>query len=106
MSIFPEGDYRRLGKEWYIASDEGNVVLYNGKNQNARMTLQQCEDACTQTDGCHSFAHCPRDYNRCWLKDRILTGNEPTIYKYYCSTYFREGILSIFQKNICSYIRP
>ena len=64
------------------------------------MTLQQCKDACTQTDDCHNFGHCPRDQNKCWLRDRILTGNEPTKYKHYCSTYYsKTGILSSYKKS-------
>ena len=85
-------EYVRLGQEWYVAADEGKSVLFNGKADPFPLTLQQCENACTQTDGCNSFAHCPRHQNRCWLTDRVLTGNEPTKYKYYCSTYYKKGI--------------
>ena len=95
-----EVEYARLGQEWYVASDEGKPVLYNGKEDPYPMTLQQCEHACSQTDGCNSFAHCPRHQNRCWLKDRVFTGNEPTMYKYYCSTYYKTGITSLFPNNL------
>ena len=93
-------EYVRLGQEWYVAADEGNNVLFNGKMDNWPMTLQQCENACTQTDSCNSFAHCPRHQNRCWLTDRVLTGNEPTKYKYYCSTYYKKGIRAVLLKTL------
>ena len=89
-----ELEYARLGHEWYVATDEGNPVFLNGKTDNYPMTLKQCETACTQTEGCNSFSHCPRHQNRCWLKDRVLTGGEPTKYKHYCSTYYKPGIIS------------
>ena len=82
----------------YIAVDEGNRMLFNGKDQNAHMTLQQCEEACTQTHGCRSFAHCPNDYNRCYLYDRRFTGSEPTVHQGYCTTYFKTG--NLFQYRI------
>ena len=95
-----EGGYARLGQEWYVGADQGNNVPFNGKLDNWPMTLQQCGDACDQTDGCNSFAHCPRHQNRCWLTDKVYKGNEPTKYKYYCSTYYKTGIRSLFPNNI------
>ena len=93
-------EYVRLGQEWYVATDDGNPVFLNGKPDNYPMTLQQCENACTKTDGCNSFTHCPRHQNRCWLKDRVLTGGEPTKYNHYCSTYYKPGIGSQLPNNI------
>ena len=95
-----EGGYARLGQEWYVGADQGNNVPFNGKLDNWPMTLQQCEDACDQTDGCNSFAHCPRHQNRCWLTDKVYNGNEPTKHNDYCSTYYKTGIRSLLPNNI------
>ena len=100
LLVGPGVQYARLGQEWYVATVEGNPVLYNGKEDPYPMTLQQCENACTQTDGCNSFAHCPRHQNRCWLKDRVFKGKEPTKYKYYCSTYYKKGISALLPNNL------
>ena len=64
--------------------------MLNGVNGTPHLTLQECENACSTTAGCYSLAHCPHDYNRCWLKGKMFTGSEPTTWKYYCSTYYRE----------------
>ena len=93
--------YELLGEEWYIAADEGSVVLLNGQDGTPYMSLEQCEDACTDTDGCNSISHCPRDIDRCYLRGGIFTGSEPTIYKYYCSSYYKitaEGISPPFRR--------
>ena len=86
-----KGVYKLLGKDLWVAVDEGNSVLLNGIDGTPGMTLGECEQACTDTADCNSFAHCPNDVNRCWMKDRVFKGNEPTKYKYYCSTFYREG---------------
>ena len=104
LLVGPGVQYARLGQEWYVATVEGNPVLYNGKEDPYPMTLQQCENACTQTDGCNSFAHCPRHQNRCWLKDRVFKGKEPTKYKYYCSTYYKKGISALLPNNLFIFI--
>ena len=94
-----EVEYARLGQEWYVAANEGNPILFNGKQDNWPMTLEQCENACTHIDGCNSFAHCPRDENRCWLMDKVFKGNEPTTANSTCSTYYKKGIRAILLKK-------
>ena len=92
--------YARLGLEWYVAEDQGENVRMNGLDSSSSMTLQQCENACTHIDGCNSFAHCPRDENRCWLMDKVFKGNEPTTANSTCSTYYKKGIRAILLKNL------
>ena len=84
-----------LGEEWYAAADEGSVVLLDGEDGTPHMSLQQCEDACTETNGCNSIAHCPRDVNRCYLRDGVFTGSEPTNYNYYCISYYKRNVEGI-----------
>jgi len=78
--------YKLLGdKDDHVAIDEGNDVLYNGKGGFFVNMLQECEDACTETKGCHSFAYC--ENTSCWLKDKVFNGDEKTKYKR-CATYY------------------
>ena len=76
--------------------------MLNGVAGTPDLTLKECEDACSTTDGCYSFAHCPRDDNRCWMSNKRFTGGEPTVWKYYCSTYYKqiEGILYVLRNAI------
>jgi len=79
--------YKLLGnQDNHTAVDEGNTVLYNGKVGFIVSNIEACEDACTETEGCHSFAYC---HNRsCWLKDKAdFTGSEKTRFNY-CATYY------------------
>ena len=56
-------------------------------------TQAQCEEICDNTENCKSFSYDP-DKQKCYLKERELTGNEPqikrwnvyTVYKY-CGGY-------------------
>jgi len=78
--------YKRLGnKNDYVAVDEGNEVLYNGKGGFFVNSLGDCEDACSKTEGCHSFAFCIN--KSCWLKDKVFNGDEKTKKKG-CATYY------------------
>jgi len=78
--------YTRLGnKNDYVAVDEGNEVLYNGKGGFFVNSLGDCEDACSKTEGCHSFAFCLN--KSCWLKDKVFNGDEETKLKG-CATYY------------------
>ena len=97
-----EGDgleYALLGPEWYVAEDQGKTVHLNGLVSSSSMTLKQCENACTHTDGCNSFSHCPRDEDRCQLMDGVFKGNEPTIVNSTCSTYYKKGIRAVLPKT-------
>jgi len=89
-------EYSMLGNnDKSVAADEGNAVYFevNGQlvNGNYHMELSECEEVCTTTEGCNSFAYCPYDYNRCWLKDKAFTGNEVTRYHGWCSTYYADN---------------
>merc|ERR1719357_1067772 len=90
--------YSLLGnRENFVATDLGNAVYseVNGHlvNGNYLMELSECEEVCTTTEGCNSFYYCiyPDDYNRCWLKDKVFTGNEATRHHGYCSTYYADN---------------
>ena len=64
-----------------VAKDEGNYVgHYTGAS------LDECKTHCHGKSSCRSFAYCPG--NSCWLKDLILSGNEPTKQAYACTTYY------------------
>merc|ERR1719193_2336970 len=90
--IQPSSVYQMLGdKDDYVARDEGNEVKYygrgfvNGKGGFFVNALEECEDACTETEGCHSFAYCGS--KSCWLKDKVFNGDEATKQKG-CATYY------------------
>jgi len=79
--------YKLLGdKDDRTAFDEGNTVLYKGKEGFFVSNFEACEDACTETEGCHSFAYCHN--GSCWLKDKAdFTGSERTKFNN-CATYY------------------
>jgi len=84
--------YQMLGdKDDYVARDEGNEVKYygrgfvNGKGGFFVNAYEDCEDACTETEDCHSFAYCGN--KSCWLKDKVFNGDEATTRKG-CATYY------------------
>jgi len=69
-----------------VAVDEGNTVPYKGKEGFFVSNIEECKDACTETEGCHSFAYCHS--RSCWLKDKAdFTGSEETKRKL-CATYY------------------
>jgi len=78
-----EPTYKMLGRPLYVAVNEGRHL-----RAAPWKTLAQCKALCDGTRGCNSLAWCPNWGNYCLLKDKKLTGNEPTKYKYYCSTYY------------------
>ena len=86
-----------MGPDLWAAVDEGNSVLLNGVDGTPNMTLETCKAACRDTADCNSFAHCPKDVNdpkhdnKCWMKDRVFKGNEPTKYDNYCTTFYYLG---------------
>ena len=81
-----------MGHDGYIATEKGNSVKpWSWHNPyKPYMTLNECEKACTDMEGCNSFWYCPNHNNRCYLYDRVFEGNEPTSRKWYCSTYYKE----------------
>lgn len=55
-------------------------------------SLQGCEKLCDQTNGCESFRYCEDSpTNECYLKDKTLTGNEPTKNVENCASYYTAG---------------
>lgn len=66
-----------------VASIEGASV---GVEYTA--SLEECRTACSGKANCKSFALCPQ-WNRCFLKDRSLTGNEAVRVNGNCKTYFK-----------------
>ena len=81
------GSYQKIDPGYWVAVDEGNAVgqtiLYT--------TVQECEEICNQINQCNSFAHCPEDANKCWLKDKKVVQSEAIRYQGYCTTYFRHA---------------
>ena len=62
---------------------ENQVVLNEGNHLGVRyqFSYEACETFCESTSGCNSFVHCTNSNEHtgdCWLKDKILNGNEPT----------------------------
>ena len=51
-------------------------------------SLDECKARCSGTNKCGSFAYCPGNKG-CYLKDKKLTGSEPTRSHNDCTTYYR-----------------
>ena len=71
--------------------DEGNTV-----REEIAETVQDCEDLCDGSETCESFKYCKGDSKdmaakSCILKDKKLTGNEPTIFVENCASYYTAG---------------
>jgi len=68
-----------------------NVVVDEGVNVGHRLftrSSNDCQAACTNEPNCKSFSLCP-EYNGCWMKDRALTGSEPTKVAGSCRTFYK-----------------
>jgi len=49
----------------------------------------KCQESCNADPNCKSFSLCPQWYS-CYMKDRALTGDEPTRQKGSCKTYYKK----------------
>ena len=90
--------YSNLGNGIYIIVDEGSVVVDEGNTirEEIAETVQDCEDLCSASESCESFRYCKGESEgmaakSCILKDKILTGNEPTIFVENCASYYTAG---------------
>ena len=73
--------------------DEGNTI-----REEIAETVQDCEDLCDESETCESFRYCKAENKdmaakSCILKDKKLTGNEPTIFIENCASYYTAGTL-------------
>eukprot|EP00913_Durusdinium_trenchii_P010036 g9417.t1 len=66
-----------------VARDEGR-----GLGHLESTYLIECERACDATEGCRSFARCPR-WGKCFFKDRSFTGSESTRTNGECATFYQ-----------------
>ena len=71
--------------------DEGTTI-----REEIADTVQDCEDLCDTSNTCESFRYCKGDSEdfpakSCILKDKVLTGNEPTIFVENCASYYTAG---------------
>lgn len=67
-----------------VVNNEGNA-LATMRNVGSDRT---CKDACDANGRCSSFAYCPQ-WDSCFLKDAVLSGDEPTAPNSECRTYYR-----------------
>lgn len=68
-----------------VAADEGNGIdspVYSRSST-------ECKRRCDASPGCKSFSLC-RGWGKCWLKDKALTGSEPTSRDHDCQTYYKK----------------
>jgi len=68
-----------------------DVVVDEGIDVGQRLFTKSpdvCQAACTNDPNCKSFALCPA-FHGCWMKDRALTGSEPTKVLGQCRTYYK-----------------
>ena len=84
--------------EGLVVLDEGNTV-----REEIAETVQDCEDLCDGSETCESFKYCKGDSKdmaakSCILKDKKLTGNEPTIFVENCASYYTAG--TAFKNNL------
>ena len=68
-----------------IVRDEGNDVGDGHHNVN----VGQCKTQCNKASECNSFAMGIRYGGECYLKDKIINGNEATEFKTGWTTYYR-----------------
>jgi len=71
------------GEFAHLVSDEGAEVGSIGAE-----SALACKSACDRNALCNSVSYCP-EWSRCWLKDRILDGSEPTTPNGECKTYYK-----------------
>ena len=73
-----------------VVEEEGNTVFMK-----VVASVQNCEDLCDKNEACHSFRYCKDNSddseNECFLKDKVLTGNEPSIFVEHCASYYTAG---------------
>ena len=70
-----------------VVEDEGNTLI-----EKEVETVQNCEELCDKTEGCNSFKYCDNNpKGECYLKDKKLTGNEPSIFVDRCASYYTAG---------------
>lgn len=67
-----------------VAAEEGAEI----GDKIETLSLQDCQRSCTGTEECQSFAFCPH-FEGCWMKTKMLMGNEPTRDFYDCRTYYK-----------------
>eukprot|EP00441_Pelagodinium_beii_P007800 CAMPEP_0197690874 /NCGR_PEP_ID=MMETSP1338-20131121/108959_1 /TAXON_ID=43686 ORGANISM="Pelagodinium beii, Strain RCC1491" /NCGR_SAMPLE_ID=MMETSP1338 /ASSEMBLY_ACC=CAM_ASM_000754 /LENGTH=680 /DNA_ID=CAMNT_0043273365 /DNA_START=116 /DNA_END=2158 /DNA_ORIENTATION=+ len=68
-----------------VAAEEGDEI----GSKVETLSLQECQNACTNVNECQSFAFCPH-FDGCWMKTKVLTGSEPTRNFYDCKTYYKK----------------
>ena len=84
LLIKGNGIYVNMGD---VVIDPGNAIIDKPVD-----TIRDCESLCDHTIGCESFIYCEDSpTNECYLKDKILTGNEPTTEVEKCSSYYTAG---------------
>ena len=91
--------YERLTNR---AKDEGNFITSFGSGGvTTQKALEECQNKCDLTHGCHSISVCPRD--RCYLYDKIITKGEPEKIAEDCYTSYLmcEGITFEFHELLC-----
>ena len=73
------------GKELYktreMVEDKGRLIRQESK------TLEDCTQSCDNENNCHSLGYCP-GHKRCYLYDKVLTGNEKAKTKDDCYTKY------------------
>ena len=58
-----------------VARIEGNLLATYGREGSGEKSLEECQEICKRTTGCHSIGFCPRD--KCYLYDKIIIKGEP-----------------------------
>ena len=81
--------FKSFGFDSVVKNEGNNLGLLKGK-------FNQCRERCNSINLCNSFSYC-RDcpplaitcHHNCHFKDRKLTGNEETISKGSCKTFYK-----------------
>lgn len=68
-----------------LVGDEGA-----GVNTLSTHSLETCKAACDDYAQCNSVTFCPSLQGGCWLKARVLEGNEPAHTKGDCKTFYKK----------------
>lgn len=82
----PQGADTCYGDFPNLVAQEGNGV---GQELSTTSSIE-CQTACTNNADCQSFSLCPQ-WNACWMKDKVLTGNEATVVNGQCKTYYKRA---------------
>ena len=83
--------------------DEGTEVAY----RNVQSSLG-CQNKCEETEGCESFTFCGRNDgvpSDCYLKDKILTGDEATKGVSNCASYYKNCDYGTYIVQISKYFK-